>query len=146
MLFPHARHQVLMAVAMKMRQQVPPEGGTFLADYTAWHSRRQHFSVTVVRTSHSNRNTWRQKCRTCNCKSTRYIGRTFLFRTPQRKSSLLFDPDFGFWNLRKWALPTFLIFRLQVSPFFLIDQHTARWTFKRGNLRTSCRMPNFNAP
>jgi hypothetical protein len=33
--FPHARHQVLMAVAMKMRQQVPPEGGTFLADYTA---------------------------------------------------------------------------------------------------------------
>jgi hypothetical protein len=121
----NAKHQVLMAVAMKMRQQVPPGGGTFLEDHGVTFQ-------TAALLSHRRTNLIFQSkhltAKIPNLQLQKHVvyWKNMLLPNTTKKTALLFDPDFGFWHLRKCASPTVLIFRLQVSHFFLIDKHTAR--------------------
>jgi hypothetical protein len=101
-------------------------------------------SVTVVRTSHSTRNTWRQKCQACNCNSTWYIGRTFFFRTPQRKRP--FDPDFGFWHLRKWSFVDVSHLQAPSESLLFNRQAYSPLNFQRGNFTHFLQNANFSTP
>jgi hypothetical protein len=92
---------------MKMRQQVPSEGGTFLADYTAGQSdgstsQSPSFEPLIPIETPDGKNV---ELTTVKVRGHRQNP----LQNTIKKTALLFDHDFGFLHPRKWALPTFPI-------------------------------------